>query len=109
MMQSFSRPKSFQIDRFFRDEPVLWKDLKSTDYYESLQACASGEQPLPFKYWLRFMLHVPSTLEVDELVRVFDEEDTVTVMATVSPPPDKAMASLAFALAAHSMLAPATT
>lgn len=82
------------MDRFFQDEPLLWKSLKATQYYAALTACTSGSAALPFKHWVRFMLHVPSTLTIDELVRIFDEEDTVTVMATVSPSqPDEAIAS----------------
>jgi hypothetical protein len=74
---------SSHLDRFFRDEPLLWHTLKGPDYYDSLVACAAGEVALPFKHWLRIMLHIPSTLSIHELMRIFDEEDTVTVLSTV--------------------------
>ena len=77
------RSPSIKVDRFFSDEERLWKELKGTSYYASLGACANGIVPMPFRHWVRFMLHVPSTYTIEDLIRIFDEEDTVTIMAMV--------------------------
>jgi hypothetical protein len=75
--------KSVAIDRFFEDEPLLWEGLKHTRYYHELKLAASGKAALGAVSWLRVMTQVPSTLSLAELVRIFDEEDTMSVLSTV--------------------------
>jgi hypothetical protein len=78
-----ARKPTARIDKFFEDEPRLWQNLKATRHYRQLSACAAGYRPLPFEDWIRIMLHIPSSLSISELVRIFDEEDTLTLLSTV--------------------------
>jgi hypothetical protein len=81
--RAMPKKPSVRIDKFFDDEPRLWQNLKATRHYRHLSACATGYGPLPFEDWIRVMLHIPSALTISELVRIFDEEDTMTLLATV--------------------------
>lgn len=89
-VQSDAPPSSqrvIKMEKFFVDEPRLWRTLKATRYYRNLSLCVAGDRALPFRDWLKVMLHIPSTLSVTELVRIYDEEDTMTILATVRAPP----------------------
>ena len=72
-----------KVEKFFVDEPRLWRTLKATRYYHNLSQCVAGDRALPFQDWLKVMLHIPSSLSISELVRIYDEEDTMTILATV--------------------------
>lgn len=77
--------RTLAIDRFFEEEPLLWETLKSTRYYHDLRQCMDVGRSLPFISWLRFMLQVPSTITVQDLFSIFEEEDTMTILTTVRP------------------------
>jgi hypothetical protein len=60
----------------------MWADIKATDFYHNLHLKTDGV-PLPLRDWLRVLLLVSSSLSMNELTRVFDEEDTVIAMSSV--------------------------
>jgi hypothetical protein len=71
------------VDSYYNDERDMWKQLKSTAFYESMHMSVSTNRPLPLADWLRMLVQVPGSIAIGELARIFDEEDTVTALSTV--------------------------
>jgi hypothetical protein len=76
------------------EEQQMWRYLKSSAFYENMHFCVATGTPLPYSDWLRMLMHVPGTMHVGELARIFDEEvrPHLTLYASTS-----ALAVLAFA------------
>jgi hypothetical protein len=70
-------------DTFVADEASVWRYLKATAYYKSLHACWTYSRPLDANCWLRMAMQTPTALDMVELARIFDEEDTMTALTTV--------------------------
>ena len=64
-------------------EPLSWCDIKATSFYAHLLDCSARSAKLPWRHWLRLILHVPSTFSIDDLARILEQEDTVMVLSTV--------------------------
>eukprot|EP00892_Ulva_mutabilis_P001042 jgi/Ulvmu1/10939/UM007_0118.1 len=71
------------VDRYFEDETNMWLALKSGPFCRSVRMCSRKGRPLNLADWLRLLLVIPFTISVHQLVRVFDEEDTITALTSI--------------------------
>lgn len=77
------------MSEFLANEREIWSSLKATKFYDSLVMNKKYGTPVPFRDWLRLLLHVDTSLSVSDLVRVFDEEDSIVAMSSVRSSPRK--------------------
>ena len=77
------------MSEFLANEREIWSILKATKFYDSLVMNKKYGTPVPFRDWLRLLLHVDTSLSVSDLVRVFDEEDSIVAMSSVRSSPRK--------------------
>jgi hypothetical protein len=75
------------LQLFIQHEATYWSHLKATPYCKAIMQFTTTGRPLTLKHWLRFMMQSPSALALAELARLFDEEDTVSVVASIITPP----------------------
>jgi hypothetical protein len=75
------------LQQFVQHEATYWSHLKATPYCKAIMQFATTGTPLSLKHWLRFMMQSPSALTLAELARLFDEEDTMSVAASIITPP----------------------
>jgi hypothetical protein len=84
MRHLFGTPST--MDEFFEDEKRLWRYLKGTNFWCSLQYYIMNQEPLAFGVCLRSMLQTPSHISVDDLIQMFLEEDTIGILTAVTFP-----------------------
>ena len=71
------------MSEFLAHEREIWRSFKATKYYDNLCMHKKHGAPLPFRDWLRLLLHVDTSLSINELVRIFEEEDSIVAMSSV--------------------------
>lgn len=74
------------IDQFFEKEAIMWGMLKSTFYWKALKSYLTTATPIPAACFLRMQLQSPHDMTLEELGRVFLEQDSVALMTMVSLP-----------------------
>lgn len=75
------------VDQYFQDETTMWHSLKSGPFCAKLRSCVHRSKPLEMADWFRILLLIPFTLSMDQLVRIFVEEDTLSALTSVRPLP----------------------
>lgn len=71
------------VDDYFQTEAHMWRALKSGDFCGNIIRCARQGVPLSLADWLRMVLLIPFSLTTNQLIRVFEEEDTMTALTSV--------------------------
>lgn len=75
------------VDEYFRTETDMWHALKSVPFSTHVRQCVRKGVSLSLTDWLRFVTLIPFSLSMRQLIRVFEEEDTVTALTSVCAPP----------------------
>lgn len=75
------------VDEYFRTETDMWHALKSVPFSTHVRQCVRKGVSLSLTDWLRYVTLIPFSLSMSQLIRVFDEEDTVTALTSVCAPP----------------------
>lgn len=68
------------------DEVEMWKCFKAYGFYRNLWACMTYFSPLPLRDWLKMLLLIPRTMQLVDLQKMCDEEDTSTLAVSVTSP-----------------------
>jgi hypothetical protein len=68
---------------FLENESEMWSTVKATKFYKNLYNHKHHETPLPLRDWIRLLLQVDTSLSVNELLRICDEEDSILAMSSV--------------------------
>lgn len=71
------------VSEFLEHERDMWAHVKSTPFHQSLLDSKLHGTPLPFRHWLRLLLQFDTSLTVSEVLRIFDEEDSMLAMSLV--------------------------
>lgn len=74
------------VDDYFQTEAHMWHALKSGPFCFNIVQCARRGVPLCVADWLRMVLLIPFSLSMNQLIRVFEEEDTMTALTSVRSP-----------------------
>ena len=71
------------IDQFFEKEAIMWRMLKATSYWKALKNYLETAAPIPATCFLRMQLQAPQEMSLEELGRVFVEQDSIALMTNV--------------------------
>lgn len=61
----------------------MWSILKATYFWQALQCYLETAAPMPITCFLRMQLQTPQDMTLEELGRVFVEQDSVALMTNV--------------------------
>eukprot|EP00892_Ulva_mutabilis_P003879 jgi/Ulvmu1/1863/UM012_0019.1 len=87
MSKKFDETDNNDISDIFDDlENSMWDRLTLTDFWQHLQLFAAVGKPMPFRHKLRMITQIPHAVDVDALVTMFLEEDTVGVLTNIVQP-----------------------
>jgi hypothetical protein len=69
------------MQEYLENDVVMWMNAKATQFYKNLCSNKQHSTPLPLRDWLRLLLQVDTSLSISEMMRIFDEQDSVTAMS----------------------------